>query len=180
MTRINLFHQVSTGPKPPKEVFCLVEIPKGSTNKYEYDHEAGFFKLDRVLYEAVFFPAEYGIIPQTWNEKDEDPQDIMVLSSFPTFPGCVINCRPIGVLRLEDTGEEDNKIIAVPHDDPRFDQIKELTDLSPHHRKEIENFFENYAELQPDKKIRIKGWSGKSQAEKIIKEGIGEYQKKFS
>ncbi len=176
----NLFHLVPAGPKPPKEVHCLVEIPKGSTNKYEYDHQLGFFKLDRVLYEAVFFPAEYGIIPQTWNEKDGDPQDIMVLSSFPTFSGCIINCRAIGVLRLEDTGEEDNKIIAVPHDDPRFDQIKELTDLAPHYKKEIENFFENYAELQPDKKIKIIGWSGRSQAEKIIKEGIKEYQEKFS
>lgn len=180
MTEKSLFHQVPAGQKPPDEVNCLVEIPKGSTNKYEYDHQTGFFKLDRVLYEAVFFPAEYGIIPQTWNEKDGDPQDIMVLSSFPTFSGCVINCRPIGVLRLEDTGEEDNKIIAVPVDDPRFAQIKELSDLSPHHKKEIENFFENYAELQPDKKIKIKGWSGKNQAEKIIKEGIEEYQKKFS
>jgi len=179
MIRDNLFHRIPAGRKPPKEVHCLVEIPKGSTNKYEYNHELGFFKLDRVLYEAVFFPAEYGIIPQTWNEKDEDPQDIMVLSSFPTFPGCVIDCRPIGVLRLEDTGEEDNKIIAVPADDPRFNQIRDLSDLPPHHKKEIENFFENYAELQPDKKIRIKGWSGQSQAEKIIKEGVEEYQKKF-
>lgn len=175
----NLFHQIPAGPKPPQEVSCLVEIPKGSTNKYEYDHQAGYFKLDRVLYEAVFFPAEYGIIPQTWNEKDSDPQDIMVLSSFPTFPGCVIDCRPIGVLRLEDTGKEDNKIIAVPVDDPRFEQIKELTDLSPHHKKEIENFFENYAELQPDKKIKIMGWSNRHQAERIVKEGVEEYQKKF-
>jgi len=173
----NLFHLVPAGT--PDQFNSIVEIPKGSTNKYEYDHKLGVFKLDRVLYEAVFFPAEYGIIPQTWNEKDGDPQDVMILSTFPTFPGCVISCRPIGVLRLEDTGEEDNKIIAVPSHDPRFEEVKELSDLALHFKKEIKNFWENYAELQKDKQIKIKGWSRKNKAEKIIKEGIKEYQKRF-
>lgn len=175
----NLFHQVPAGAKVPKEINCLVEIPKGSTNKYEYNNEMGAFRLDRVLYEAVFFPTEYGIIPQSWNPKDADPQDIMVLSTFPTFPGCVIACRPIGVIRLNDTGEEDNKIIAVPCDDPRFAEINEMADLSPHFKKEIQNFWENYAELQPDKKIKIEGWSGREQAEKIVKEAVENYQKEF-
>lgn len=177
MSKQNLFHLVPAGT--PSQFNCVVEIPKGSTNKYEYNHELGFFKLDRVLYEAVFFPTEYGIIPQTWNEKDGDPQDVMVSSSFSTFPGCIIACRPIGVLRLEDTGEEDNKIVAVPCDDPRFQQVKEMSDLAPHFKKEIKNFWENYAELQPDKKIKILGWSGRQQAEKIIKDGIEEYKKRF-
>lgn len=179
MDKNNLFHQIPAGPKPPKEIHCLVEIPKGSTNKYEYDHHFGFFKLDRVLYEAVYFPTEYGIIPQTWNDKDEDPLDIMVFSSFPTFPGCVISCRPIGVLRLKDTGEADNKIIAVPDDDPRFEEVEELDNLRSHYKKELSNFWENYSELQPDKKIKIEGWSGQKKALEMIDKAIETYQEKF-
>lgn len=180
MNSQSLFHRLPAGPKIPKEVNCLVEIPKGSTNKYEYDEEMGVFMLDRVLYEAVFFPTEYGIIPQTWNEKDGDPQDIMVVSSFPTFPGCIIACRPIGVLRMIDTNEQDNKIVAIASQDPRFEEIKELSDLPAHFKKEIGNFFENYAELQPDKKIKIEGWSGKDQAEEIIQRVVDSYQEKFA
>lgn len=175
----NLFHLVTAGDNLPQEVNCLVEIPKGSTNKYEYNHHSGYFHLDRVLYEAVFFPFEYGIIPQTWNEKDKDPLDILVLSSFSTFPGCVISCRPIGVIRINDTGEQDDKIAAVPIYDPRFSQVKRLKDLPPHAKKEIENFWENYSELQPDKKIKVEGWGGKKVAHELIKEAAAKYQKKF-
>lgn len=175
----NLLHIVPAGEKIPYEVNCLVEIPKGGTNKYEYHHHDGYFFLDRVLYEAVYYPTEYGIIPQTWNEKDKDPLDIMVLSSFSTFPGCVINCRPVGLIRIEDTGEQDDKVIAVPIDDPRFSQIKSLKDLPPHSKKEIENFWENYAELQPKKKIKIEGWGGKKAAHQLIKKSVANFQKKF-
>lgn len=177
MNRNNLIHLLPAGKNPPHEIYCLVEIPKGGTNKYEYDHEMGIFKLDRVLYEAVFYPSEYGILPQSYNKEDGDPLDIMVLSTFPTFPGCLISCRPIGLLRLEDSGEEDNKIIAVPADDPRFDQIKDLNNLPVHTKREIKNFWENYVELQPDKKIKIRGWSGKEKAHEIIIASIKDYQK---
>lgn len=164
------------GENPPKEVNCLVEIPKGCTNKYEYDKQLGVFKLDRVLYEAVYYPTEYGIIPQTLNREDGDPLDVMVFSTFPTFPGCIISCRPIGVLRLHDSGEVDHKIIAVPADDPRFEEVKDLDDLTEHTKKEIKNFWENYAELQPDKKIKIEGWSGKEKALQLITAAIKTYQ----
>lgn len=177
MSKNNLVHRLPAGKNPPYEVNCLVEIPKGCTNKYEYDKNTGAFVLDRVLYEAVFYPTEYGIIPKTLNIQDGDPLDVMVLSTFPTFPGCVISCRPIGVLRLNDSGEEDNKIIAVPADDPRFEEIKDLNDLPVHTKKEIKNFWENYAELQPDKKIRIDGWSGRQTAHQLIKTAIKTYQK---
>jgi len=177
MKKNNLVHRLPAGENPPHEVNCLVEIPKGGTNKYEYDKKFGVFKLDRVLYEAVFYPTEYGIIPQTLNKEDGDPLDVMVLSTFSTFPGCVISCRPIGVLRLNDSGEEDNKIIAVPADDPRFEEIKDLNDLPVHTKKEIKNFWENYAELQPDKKIKIEGWSGKEKAHQLIKAAIKTYHK---
>jgi inorganic pyrophosphatase len=178
MPKDNLISQLSAGKNPPFEVNCVVEIPKGATNKYEYDEKENIFKLDRALYEAVFYPAEYGFIPQTLNKQDGDPLDVMVLSTFPTFPGCLLPCRPIGVLRLIDSGEEDNKIIAVSANDPRFEEIKELDDLSTHAKKEIKNFFENYAELQTEKKIKIEGWSGKDKAHDLIKEAIKNYQKK--
>lgn len=174
--KTNPFHQLPAGPNPPKEVYCLVEIPKGSSNKYEYDEKIGAFKLDRVLYGAVFFPTEYGIIPQAWSKEDDDPLDIMVLSSFSTFPGCILTCRPIGVLRMIDSGKQDNKILAVPTNDPRFEKIDNLSDLSPHHKKEIANFWENYAELQPNKKIKIQGWSGKEIAWEIIDKAVKSYQ----
>lgn len=179
MIKQNLYHLVPAGPKPPKKVYCLVEVPKGASNKYEFNIDFGAFVLDRVLYEAVFFPTEYGIIPQTWNKTDGDPLDVMVLSSFPTFPGCLITCRPIGVIRINDSGEEDNKIIAVPEDDPRFADINDLNELPPHSKKEIKNFWENYVELQPNKKIKVEGWSNKEAAWEIIQQAIQDYQKKF-
>jgi len=178
MNKNSLVHHLPVGKNPPDEINCLVEIPKGSTNKYEYDENTGVFRLDRVLYEAVFYPTEYGIIPQTLNKEDGDPLDVMVLSTFPTFPGCVISCRPIGVLRLDDSGEEDDKIIAVPADDPRFTEIKDLNDLPVHTKKEVKNFWENYVELQPDKKIKIVGWSGKEKAHEIIKAAARNFQEK--
>ena len=175
----NLFHNLPPGPRPPHEVYCLVEIPRGTSNKYEYDKELGVFKLDRALYGSVFYPTEYGFIPQTWCADDGDPLDIMVLSTFTTFPGCLLTARPIGLLRMVDSGEEDNKIIAVSADDPRFAKVRDLTDLEPHFKKEVENFWENYAELQPDKKIKIEGWSGVEKAHQLIQKAIEDYQKKF-
>ncbi len=178
MSKTNLIYTLPVGKNPPFEVNCLVEIPKGGTNKYEYDKELGIFKLDRVLYEAVFFPAEYGIIPQTLNKEDGDPQDIMVLTTYPTFPGCLISCRSIGVLRMIDSGKEDYKIIAVPANDPRFEEIRDLEDLTTHTKKEIKNFWENYAELQTNKKIKIEGWGRKEKAHELIKQAIKNFQEK--
>jgi len=172
MNKDNFVHSLPVGKNPPFEVNCLVEIPKGGTNKYEYDPNLNVFRLDRALYEAVFYPAEYGLIPQTLNEEDGDPMDVMVLSTFPTFPGCLVSCRPIGVLRITDSGETDDKIIAVLADDPRFEEINDLADLSVHNKKELKNFWENYAELQPNKKIKIEGWSGKEKAHELIKKAM--------
>ena len=178
MPKNNLISQLPVGKNPPFEINCVVEIPKGSTNKYEYYEIINAFKLDRALYEAVFYPAEYGFVPQTFNEQDGDPLDIMVLSTFPTFPGCLLACRPIGVLRLIDSGKEDYKIIAVPANDPRFEEIKDLEDLSTHAKKEIKNFWENYAELQTDKKIKIEGWGRRTKAHELIKKAIKNFQEK--
>ena len=172
------FHLLPTGKNPPTEIFCLVEIPKGCSNKYELDLKTGAFRLDRVLYESVFFPTEYGIIPRTWSLEDNDPLDVMVLSSFPTFTGCVIACRPIGLMRINDSGERDDKIIAIPTDDPRFKNISDLNDVNPHLKKEIKNFWENYAQLQPNKKIKFLGWSQKQAAWETIRKAMKIYESK--
>ena len=173
----NLLHRIIPGPKPPKEVYCLVEIPRGCTNKYEYHKKFGVFYLDRVLYESVFYPCEYGFIPQTLSE-DGDPLDIMILSTYPTFPGCLITGRPVATLRLLDSGKKDDKIIAVPRDDPRYEQIENMEDLAPHFKKEIINFWENYAELQPGKNIKVIAWRDLTTSYQLIENAIKRYQQK--
>lgn len=157
----------------------MVEVPRGSSNKYEYDEDLGVFILDRALYGSVFYPTEYGFIPGAWSEEDHDPLDIMVLSTFTTFPGCLLKTRPIGLLRMVDSGEVDNKIIAASSSDPRFKGVKDFSDLSLHFKREITNFWETYASLQPEKEIKIEGWSGVEKAHKVIDKAIEEYEKKF-
>lgn len=176
----NLVHTLSVGPNPPKEVFCLVEIPKGCSNKYEYDVNQGAFFLDRVLYEAVFYPTEYGLIPKTWCKFDQDALDIMVVSTHPTFSGCVVPSRVIGVFQMMDSDKIDNKIIAVPTEDPRFNHVKKFAQLGPHFKKEIRNFWETYARLQPKKRIKVVGWGEREKAYSLIEEAIAEYNKKFA
>lgn len=128
-------------------VEARIEIPMGSRNKYEVEHGTGKIKLDRVLYSAVFYPAEYGFIENTLS-LDGDPLDILVFNSSPTFPGCYIDARIIGGLYMLDCGEEDIKILSVCTGDPRYDHVHALTDLSPHYLREIENFFATYKQLQ--------------------------------
>lgn len=159
------------GPKPPELINCLVEIPKGGSNKYEFDLEREVFVLDRSLYGTMFYPTEYGFIPGTQGE-DGDPLDVMVLTTYPTFPGCLIVCRPIGALTVVDSQKLDYKIIAVAENDPRWCRIKKIASLPPHFKKETEDFWEGYARLQPNKKITVGRWWGKNQAFKIIKEAI--------
>jgi len=163
-------------PNPPKTVFCLVEIPKGGSNKYEYDYELNCLVLDRVLYGSIFYPTEYGHIPNTICG-DGDAIDIMVVTTFPTLPGSLIKSRPIGALEIIDSGQQDTKIIAVATCDPRVSHFRSLKDLSPHFKSEIENFWERYAELQPNKNIKIDGWHGRRYAQKQISLAIKKWQK---
>lgn len=128
-------------------VEARIEIPMGSQNKYEVDHETGKIKLNRVLYSSSHYPAEYGYIDHTLSE-DGDPLDILVFTSAPTFPGCYMDARIIGGMYMIDCGEEDVKILAVNVHDPRYDTIQALEDLAPHYLKEIENFFSTYKTLQ--------------------------------
>ncbi|EKD24156.1 MAG: hypothetical protein ACD_81C00091G0004 [uncultured bacterium] len=159
------FEALGAGEKAPEIVTVVVEIPKGSHNKYEYDEETGVFKLDRVLYSPMHYPLDYGFIPQTRSE-DGDHLDALIIGSDPVFTGCVVNMRPIAVFHMVDSGEADAKILGVQANNPRFDSIKDLADVelhSPHLLKEISHFFKVYKDLQ-GKEVHIQGWENKAAA----------------
>jgi inorganic pyrophosphatase len=156
-----------------KVVEAFIEIPTGSQNKYEFDKERGIFKLDRVLYSPMFYPAEYGYLQNTL-ALDGDPLDILVITTNPTFPGCVIDTRVIGYLNMVDSGEEDAKLIGVPVEDPRFDEVRSIEDLPQHKLKEIAHFFERYKDLE-GKRTEIGSWEGPEAAAKLIDECIARY-----
>jgi len=174
---MNLFKDISAGDDIPKEINVIVEIPKGSKNKYEFDEKTGLIILDRVLYSAVYFPFDYGTMPQTLSE-DGDPLDIVLLSSFGTFPGCLVKARPIGILLMKDEAGTDHKILAVPQAklDPRFSSVGDIKDLSEHQKKEIQEFFETYKRLEPNKWVKITGWQGANKAREVIREAAERYK----
>lgn len=156
-------------------VNAIIEIPVGTKNKYEVDKEHGRVKLDRVLYSAMTYPAEYGYIEDTL-AGDGDPLDILVISSEPSFPGCVVPARVIGYLEMQDNGKEDIKIISVVDVDPRYREIEKLEDLSSFTLQEIKNFFENYKVLQ-NMEVIVKDYHSKEEALKAIEECKKNYQK---
>jgi len=174
---MDIWHDVKAGNKVPDNVNVVVEIPMGSRNKYELDKVTGMFKLDRVLFSPMHYPGDYGLIPQTLGE-DNDPLDGLVLMSRPTFPGCLIEAKPIGVLKMIDGGEADDKILCVPHDDVRFKDFKNLASVPKPILDEIGHFFQVYKQLE-GKKVEIKGWEDVATAKKVIKECIDRYKKKF-
>lgn len=157
---------VKIGERAPHVFNTIIEIPKGSTNKYEMDAETGVMKLDRVLYSPLFYPFDYGFIPQT-KYLDGDPIDVLVLVSHPTFPGCVIEAKAIGVLEMKDEKGPDEKILCVSTMDPRFSFRESLNDLQEHTKKEIVHFFEVYKQLE-EKSVDVIGWQGASLAYEII------------
>jgi inorganic pyrophosphatase len=162
--------RIPVGPHPPRRIYALVEIPKGGRNKYEYDFEMEAFRLDRVLYSAVHYPAAYGFVPRTKAE-DGDPLDILVVTSEPTFPGCVIEARPVGLFKMSDEHGDDVKILAVPMADPHYSQITELDHVAPHFLREVEHFFRIYKDLE-GKVVQTRGWDGRSAAERTILEAM--------
>ncbi len=149
-------------------VEATVEIPRGSRNKYEYDHERGIFRLDRVLYSSVHYPTDYGFLAGTLSG-DGDPLDVLVVVDEPTFPGCHMRVRPVGTLIMLDEKGEDEKILAVPIDDPRFSTIYDLPDLHEHWPREIAAFFRTYKELQ-GVQTEVRDWFGAEEAWRIIEE----------
>ncbi|MFQ6077157.1 MAG: inorganic diphosphatase [Candidatus Bathyarchaeia archaeon] len=167
--------RLEAGPNPPEEVYVLVEIPKGSQNKYEYDEKLGIITLDRVLHSPLHYPADYGHIPSTLC-KDGDPLDALVLVTEPTFPGCVIIVRPVGAIEMEDEEGPDDKILAVPKNDPRFAHVTELKDLPGHLLKEIVHFFEEYKALEPNKWTRVNKWIDTPEAKEIVMQAVEMFQ----
>ncbi len=155
-------------------VNAFIEIPKGSSHKYEYDEETGEIFLDRVLYSPMYYPAEYGFIQNTL-AGDGDPLDILVLMDRPTFPGCRIEARVIGMFIMEDDKGMDEKLIAVPTTDPRYNHIKDLDDMNPHVKKEIQHFFSVYKDLE-EKEVRIDGWVGVEEAKKVLDAAIANFK----
>lgn len=158
-------------------ILVFIEIPKGSCQKYELDEKIGGIKLDRTLYGPMHFPFEYGFIKGTIGE-DGDPLDCVLLSSFPTFPGCLIETEVIGLLEMEDEEGIDTKIIARPVEkiDPRLKAIKDINDVPEHTKKEIKDFFENYKNLEPGKWVKLKEFKNKKEAEATIKQATGDKQ----
>lgn len=168
------WHDIPPGPKPPARIYVIVEIPKGSQNKYEYDKELNVIKLDRVLFSPLHFPGDYGFIPQTLAE-DGDPLDALVLVTFPTYPGMLIEARPIGLLRMYDQEIIDDKILCVPVYDPRFNEYSDINDVETHILREISHFFQVYKELE-GREVKIDGWKNMTEAKKVIEESIRRYK----
>ncbi|MEK7642750.1 MAG: inorganic diphosphatase [Patescibacteria group bacterium] len=173
---MNLWHEVEPGTKEKMNV--IIEIGKGSKNKYEVDKKTGLIALDRASHTAQDFPFDYGFVPQSlWH--DNDPLDVIVLTTFPLLPGVLVRARPIAIMHMIDGGEGDDKIIAVPCDDPRWDATKDLEDVNKHTLKEMEHFYSTYKKLQ-NKEVQVNGFEGKSEAEKAFEEGLRIYKNKFN
>ena len=152
----------------------IVEIPKGSRNKYEVDHETGRVFLDRYLFTSFAYPTDYGFFEHTLG-LDGDPVDALILLDAPTFPGVGISVRPVGVFNMTDDGGSDAKVIAVLAKDPRWDWIQDVDDIPEFQRKEIEHFFEHYKDLEPGKWVKTEGWGDAAEAEGILERGFAAY-----
>lgn len=165
--------KLSAGKNPPEEVNVFVEIPQGSSIKYELDKDTGVIMVDRFAYTAMFYPFNYGFVPQTHAE-DGDPVDVLVISTYPIAPGTVIPSRPIGMLEMEDEEGVDTKILAVPtvKVDPFMSKIQNMTDLDEATKKKIQHFFDHYKELEPKKWVKTKNFLSKDKAYEAIRKAL--------
>lgn len=168
--------KLAIGDNAPECVNAIVEIPFGETNKYEFDKQLGIFKLSRPLYTSVHYPGDYGFIPSTLSE-DGDALDILVLVDSPSFPGCLVEARPVAVLDMVDKGELDEKILAVSAQSPKFAGVRRKEDLPEHTLHEVEHFFTVYKQLE-HKKTEIRGWDKRERAYEVIRECIGRFAAK--
>ncbi|HEX5437675.1 MAG TPA: inorganic diphosphatase [Gemmatimonadaceae bacterium] len=171
---IHPWRDLPSGKHPPEQVTAVIEIPSGSRNKYELDKESGLMRLDRVLYSAVHYPGDYGFIPQTL-AADGDPCDVLVFLNEPTFPGCQIDVRPIGVLRMVDRDVPDDKILAVPSEDPFYHEYFDIADIPQHYLKEVEHFFHIYKDLE-GKRVQTVGWAKSDAAVAEILASMNRYR----
>lgn len=177
MKSFNPWHDAPIGERAPEVLEAIIEIPQHSKAKYEIDEETGMVRLDRVLYSSMRYPINYGFIPQTYGE-DFDPLDIVVLSQINIQSMCLVSAKVIGVLRMVDAGEPDDKIIAVAEGDMSVAHINSVDDIPEHYKKELINFFEDYKKLE-NKTVEVNGIDGKETAIKIIEKSIKAYDEKF-
>ncbi len=174
---MNPWHDLSAGKDAPEIVSGIIEIPKASRAKYELDKESGMLKLDRVLYSSMYYPANYGFIPQTYCD-DGDPLDILVLSNITIQPLCIVRAKVIGVMQMLDGGEADDKIIAMAADDISVSHINDISQLPVHYLNEIKSFFEDYKKLE-NKTVKVEEFLGKNVAMDIINQAMVDYQTKI-
>ncbi|MFQ5843752.1 MAG: inorganic diphosphatase [Planctomycetota bacterium] len=172
---MNPWHDVPIGVDPMHSFQCVIEIPRGSKNKYELDKETGLLRLDRVLYSAVHYPANYGFVPQTWCE-DQDPLDVLVLSQQPVVPLCIVRARSIGVITMRDEKGKDDKLIAVSADDPEFEAVTDIGDLARHRLRELKQFLLDYKTLE-EKEVDVEELRGVADARHVLQEAIDAYRK---
>ncbi len=172
---MNLWHDIAPGTA--ESITTIVEINKGSKNKYEVDKETGLIALDRVLHSSQDFPFDYGFVPQTlWD--DGDPVDVVLLTTYPLMPGMLVRVRPVAIMNMTDSGDSDAKVIAVPVDDPRWNDVQDLGDINKHTIKEIEHFYATYKKLQ-NKEVVVHGFEGKDKAIEAFARGTELYKQKY-
>ncbi len=170
----NPWHTVPVGKGAPDVVNAIIEIPQNTRAKYELDKETGLLKMDRVLYSSHYYPANYGFIPQTYCD-DHDPLDIVVLSQIAVVPMCLVSAQVIGVMRMLDGGELDDKIIAVASEDMSVDHINDVSELPVHFKRELKNFFEDYKKLE-NKTVKVEEFQDASVAKEIVQKSMADYK----
>jgi len=171
------WHGVPYGENAPRVVNAVIEIPQGSRCKYEIDKDSGLLKLDRVIYSAFYYPCNYGFIPQTYGD-DKDPLDILVVTSVPVQALCLIEAKVIGVMQMVDSGDADDKIIAVAANDPSVKHINNIEELPRHFFEELRHFFQEYKKLE-NKTVIVEDLADKTAALKIVQDGIDFYKQNF-
>ena len=174
---MNIWHDINPSKITPEEFTAVIEIPKGSKTKYELDKDTGLLKLDRILYTSTQYPASYGLIPRTY-ANDGDPLDVLVLCSQNIYPMTLVQCYPIGVILMVDSGSNDEKIIAIPKSDPTYNMYRDVSELPDHIFEEMRHFFSIYKDLE-NKETIVKDVKGREEAIKIITSTINAYKEKF-
>lgn len=176
---MTLWRTTPAGPDPPDLVYGVVETPQRTRTKYEVAKGFEGVILDRILHGSLHYPADYGLLPRSWAE-DGDPLDILVLTTEPTHPGCVVRARPIGLLDMVDEGETDHKVLAALDDDPRQEAVESLDDVPDQQLREIEEFFDDYKKLElGSEAVETRGWEGRETAHAVIEEAYARYRRKW-
>ncbi len=177
MTVSHPWHGIPTGANAPRTVTAVIEIPQGARAKYEIDKETGLLKLDRVIYSSFYYPSNYGFIPQTYGD-DKDPLDILVITSLPVVPMCLMEAKVMGVMQMIDNGEGDDKIIAVAANDPSVNHYNNIEEMPKHFFDELRHFFEEYKRLE-NKTVNVQDFGDKTLALKIIEKAMESYKINF-